>query len=101
MAKTTTNEPLTEDFDLTAIMRQTTGDVGATSAPPPASDKYTWKRFTFICNKALAEKLHGIARHEGYPVSAVMQLMLRRGIEAYEQKHGSVRHSGRTLDDLL
>ena len=152
MSPTTTNEPLPEDFDLAAIMRQTTGVVCAPSEehtqsasqvsesqesqatvpvePPPkppkrsrkkssdsetapdpetapastptqASDNYTWKRSTFICDKGISEKLHDIARNEGYPVSAVMKLMLQRGIEAYEKKHGEVKHTNKSLDDLL
>ena len=146
MSPTTTNEPLPEDFDLAAIMRQTTGVVCApseertqsasqvsesqesqatvpvepppkspkrsrkkssdsetapASTPTPASDNYTWKRSTFICDKGISEKLHDIARNEGYPVSAVMKLMLQRGIEAYEKKHGEVKHTNKSLDDLL
>lgn len=63
--------------------------------------QYTWKRFTFICDKGIADKLHCIAEAEGFTLRQVMELFLKRGIDSYEKNHGPTKHTIKNINDIL
>ncbi len=56
---------------------------------PPSEEP--WKHFTFICSEELVDKVQAIARKEGFTIRTFMEYVMRRGIEAYEARHGKVR----------
>lgn len=62
---------------------------------------YTWQRFSFICDKTIIEKIHNIASKEGFSISAVMEKFLSNGIDSYERKHGAIKPTKKSIDDLI
>ena len=51
----------------------------------------SWRHFSFICSKALVDKVQAIAHKEGFTIRSFMEYVMRQGIEAYESKHGEVK----------
>lgn len=51
----------------------------------------TWRHFSFICSKALVDKVQAIAHKEGFTIRSFMEYVMKQGIEAYESKHGKVK----------
>lgn len=49
------------------------------------------RHFTFICSAELVNKVQAIARKEGFTIRALMEYMMRQGIDAYEAKNGKVK----------
>ena len=49
------------------------------------------RHFTFICSTELANKVQAIARKEGFTIRALMEYMMRQGIDSYESKHGKIK----------
>ena len=64
-------------------------------APLPSSSSTTsertdWVRFNTICSKELTDKIRAIADMSHSSIRDVVELMFRRGINAYEQKNGII-----------
>ena len=79
-----------------AIERPT--DITVTTQPDtaPLSSKEKKKdvpsrHFTFICSTELANKVQAIARKEGFTIRALMEYMMRQGVDSYESKHGKIK----------
>ena len=51
----------------------------------------SWRHFSFICSKALVDKVQAIAHKEGFTIRSFMEYVMKQGIEAYESKHGKVK----------
>lgn len=50
-----------------------------------------WKHFSFICSVALVDKIQAIAHKEGFTIRALMEYLMRQGIDKYEAKHGKAK----------
>ena len=50
-----------------------------------------WRHFSFICSKELVDKVHTIARKEGFTSRSFMEYVMKQGVEAYESKYGKVK----------
>ena len=50
-----------------------------------------WRHFSFICSKELVDKVHTIARKEGFTIRSFMEYVMKQGVEAYESKYGKVK----------
>ena len=81
-----------------AIERPTEITVAETTQPDkaPLSSKEKKKdvpsrHFTFICSTELANKVQAIARKEGFTIRALMEYMMRQGVDSYESKHGKIK----------
>lgn len=48
-----------------------------------------WKHFSFICSVELVDKIQAIAHKEGFTIRALMEFLMRQGIDKYESKHVS------------
>ena len=57
------------------------------TAPEAASAKQR----AFCCSTELANKVQAIARKEGFTIRALMEYMMRQGIDSYESKHGKIK----------
>ena len=57
----------------------------------PESPEAPWKHFSFICSIELANKVQAIAHKEGFTIRALMEYMMRQGIDSYESKHGKIK----------
>lgn len=49
------------------------------------------KNLSVYIDEALLHKLHVVADYEGRSASAQMVVMIRRLVEAYEEKHGDIK----------
>ena len=59
-------------------------------------------RFNTICNKELVDKVRAIAEHSHSSICDVVELMFRRGINAYEQKNGIITiEAKKSLEELF
>ena len=79
-----------------AIERPTDITVAETTQPDtaPLSSKekdVPSRHFTFICSTELANKVQAIARKEGFTIRALMEYMMRQGVDSYESKHGKIK----------
>jgi hypothetical protein len=74
---------------------------------PPSSSSVTsertdWVRFNTICSKELTDKIRAIADRSHSSIRDVVELMFRRGINAYEQKNGIITiEPKKPLEDLF
>ena len=60
------------------------------------------EHFTFICSTELANKVQAIARKEGFTIRALMEYMMRQGIDSYESKHGKIKKiKAKGVSDVL
>ena len=60
------------------------------------------KHFTFICSAELSDKVQAIARKEGFSIRALMEYLMRQGIDAYEAKHGKVKKpKSKNVSDVM
>lgn len=50
-----------------------------------------WKHFSFICSVELVDKIQAIAHKEGFTIRALMEFLMRQGIDKYEAKHGKAK----------
>lgn len=72
------------------------------SAATTTTDKAEWIRFNTICNKELVDKVRAIAERSHSSIRDVVELMFRRGINAYEQKNGIITiEAKKSLEELF
>ena len=74
-------------------------------APAPSAKGTTkehsddsWRHFSFICSKALVDKVQAIAHKEGFTIRSFMEYVMKQGIEVYESKQGKENKVERTLE---
>ena len=63
----------------------------STKATTKEQSNDSWRHFSFICSKALVDKVQAIAHKEGFTIRSFMEYVMKQGIEAYESKHGKVK----------
>ena len=51
----------------------------------------TWRHLSFICSKALVDKVQAIAHKEGFTIRSFMEYVMKQGVDAYESKYGKVK----------
>lgn len=72
------------------------------TSSPTTNDKAEWVRFNTICNKVLVDKVRAIAERSHSSIRDVVELMFRRGINAYEQKNGIITiEAKKSLEELF
>ena len=77
------------DTDIT-VAETTQPDTAPLSSKEKKKDVPS-RHFTFICSTELANKVQAIARKEGFTIRALMEYMMRQGIDSYESKHGKIK----------
>lgn len=61
-----------------------------------------WKHFSFICSVELVDKIQAIAHKEGFTIRALMEFLMRQGIEKYETKHGKAKKiKAKDVNDVM
>lgn len=61
-----------------------------------------WKHFSFICSVTLVDKIQAIAHKEGFTIRALMEYLMRQGIDKYEAKHGKAKKiKAKNVNDVM
>lgn len=61
-----------------------------------------WKHFSFICSVELVDKIQAIAHKEGFTIRALMEFLMRQGIDKYEAKHGKAKKiKAKDVNDVM
>jgi len=121
--KTITPNPLFQDVDLAAYLRQDTQHEPVSSVPsavipqsptqpvlmqPPEQKNENvprvsknWQHFTFICDKTIVSKIRAIADREGFSIRELIEHILANAITSYESKHGEPLPRNKSINDIL
>ena len=87
-------EPPRESKDVKASIKATRMEEKTADMP--------WKHFSFICSVELVDKIQAIAHKEGFTIRALMEFLMRQGIDKYESKHGKAKKiKAKDVNDVM
>ena len=82
------------------IVKENTG-IKLPASEQHSSDGYSWQRYTIVCDKELLRKVQDIAHAEGVKIREVVEHCLRKGVAAYERKHGEVAAVKKDMSKIM